>query len=265
MRRLALILAIALVPMTAHSETLRLYAAGSLKAVMADITKAFEASTGGAVKVETVLGASGLLRDRIEKGETAHVFASADTGHPARLSEQGRTAAPAVVFARNELCALVRDGLSVTSETLLAALLDPAVRLGTSTPKADPSGDYAFQLFAKAETIVTGAQQKLEAKAVKLTGGPTSERAPEGQNLYGWVMASGKADIFLTYCTNAMQARAEVPSLSIVAIPGALRVGADYGLVVLKGAPEAATDLARFIRSEPGRRLLAQHGFGAGD
>ena len=255
---------LALMAAPANAETVRLYAAGSLKAAMADITAAFEAATPGA-SVETALGASGLLRERIEKGETAHVFASADTGHPKRLADQGRAATSVTIFARNQLCALVRDGLAVKSATLLDVMLNRQVRVGTSTPKADPSGDYAFALFAKADALKPGAKATLEAKALQLTGGPTSERAPDGKNLYGWVMASGKADVFLTYCTNAMQAKADVANLSIVTIPPALNVGADYGLVILKDAPADAAKLAAFIRSGAGRAVLARHGFGAGE
>ncbi len=264
MRAFVLALGLLAFPMSAQAETVRLYAAGSLKAAMTDIATAFEAATPGA-KVEVVLGASGLLRERIEKGEAAHVFASADTGHPKRLSEQGRAATPVAVFARNELCALVRDGISATTATLLDVMLDPKIRLGTSTPKADPSGDYAFALFAKTEALKAGAKAILEAKALQLTGGPTSERAPDGKNLYGWVMASNKADVFLTYCTNAVQAKAEIPNLSIVAIPTTINVGADYGLIVLKDAPQAATALAAFIRSGAGQAHLSKYGFGAGD
>lgn len=253
-----------LMPITASAETIRLYAAGSLKAALSDVTAAFEAVTPG-VKVETTLGASGLLRERIEKGEAAHVFASADTSHPKRLAEQGRAASPVAVFARNELCALVRAGLAVTPDTLLDTMLDAKVRVGTSTPKADPSGDYAFALFGKAEAIKAGAKAALEAKALQLAGGPASPKAPEGRTLYGWLMATDKADVFLTYCTNALQAKAEVPTLLIVTIPKALNVGADYGLIVLKDAPPAAAALAAFIRSDAGRTLLIKHGFGAGD
>lgn len=248
----------------AAADTLRLYAAGSLKAAMGDIATAY-AERAGASKVELVLGPSGLLRERIEKGEAAHVFASADTGHPKRLAEQGKTVSPPRVFARNQLCALVRDGVKAETATLLDTLLDPAVKLGTSTPKADPSGDYAFQLFGKAEALKAGAKAALEAKALTLTGGPTSEKPPEGRNSYAWVVSSGKADVFLTYCTNALVAKAEVPALSIVAVPAALAVGADYGLVVLKDAPAEAAALADFIVSSDGRAVLAKHGFGPGD
>jgi hypothetical protein len=154
--------------------------------------------------------------------------------------------------------------LTVAPATLLATMLDPAVRVGTSTPKADPSGDYAFALFAKADKQRPGARAILEAKALQLTGGPTSDKAPAGKNQYGWVMASGKADLFLTYCTNAVLARKDVPSLQIVDIPADLNVAANYGLVVLKGAPPDATALAQFILGGEGQAILAKYGFGVG-
>jgi len=250
--------------MTARADTVKVYAAGSLRAAITEIVAAFEL-VAPRTTIETTFGASGLLRERIAGGETAHVFASADTGHPQRLAELGIAATPVTVFARNKLCGLARQGLAVTPESLLDVLLDPQVRVGTSTPKADPAGDYAFALFEKAETIRPGARQILEAKALRLTGGPTSECAPDGRNLYGWVMDGNKADVFLTYCTNSVQAKSEVPTLKIVDVPMSISVGADYGLVVLKGAPPAAMDVATFIASKTGRALLDKHGFGAGD
>jgi molybdate transport system substrate-binding protein len=265
MRRFVLIALLACsLPAMAAADTVRLFAAGSLKAAVSEAARAFEAKTAG-VKVELEFGPSGLLRERIEKGEAAHVFASADVGHPAKLAAAGRAATKVAVFARNQLCALARDGLEVSPGTLLATLLDPKVRVGTSTPKADPSGDYAFALFAKAEKLKAGARAELEAKALQLTGGPTSEKAPPGRNPYAWVMASGKADIFLTYCTNAVLAQKEVASLRIVQVPPELSVGADYGLIVLKEAPDTAQALAQFILGGEGQAILAKHGFGAGD
>src|SRR5262245_31163037 len=108
----------------AHAETVNLYAAGSLKAALTEVAKAFEKAQGGTIRVESTFGPSGLLRERIEKGEAAHVFASADTGHPKRLADQGRAIDKVNVFARNQLCALARAGLAITSERLLEAMLD---------------------------------------------------------------------------------------------------------------------------------------------
>lgn len=249
----------------AHAETVNLYAAGSLKAALTELARAFENSKAGGVRVATTFGPSGLLRERIEKGEPAHVFASADTKHPKRLADQGRSASPVRVFARNQLCALARSGLKVTSDGLLDAMLDPQVRLGTSTPKADPSGDYAFALFAKAEKLRPGARATLEKRARQLTGGPMSEKAPAGRNQYAWVMESNKADLFLTYCTNAVLARNELPALQIVQVPADLSVGAEYGMIVLEQAPAAGSELARFVLGKQGQAILMKYGFGGGD
>jgi ABC-type molybdate transport system substrate-binding protein len=248
-----------------HAETVNLYAAGSLKAALTEVAKAFEAKSGGKMRVETTFGPSGLLRERIEKGEPAHLFASADTGHPKRLTDQGRSAGLLTVFARNQLCALARGGLAVAPERLLDVMLDPKVRVGTSTPKADPSGDYAFALFAKAEGLKPGARAALESKALQLTGGPTSEKAPPARNQYAWVIEGGRADLFLTYCTNAVLARKDLPSLQIVQVPAQLNVGADYGMIVLKDAPAPAAELAAFVLGEAGQAILMKHGFGRGD
>lgn len=254
-----------LMPAAAKAETVNLFAAGSLKAALTEVAQSFEGKHGGKVKVAATYAASGLLRERIETGEAAHLFASADTGHPAKLAAADRATTPVAIFARNQLCALTREGLTVTPENLLATMLNPAVRVGTSTPKADPSGDYAFALFGKAENFKPGAKAALEAKALQLTGGPNSEKAPAGRNQYAWVMDGGKADVFLTYCTNAVLANKELPKLQIVQIPRDLNVSAEYGMVVLKDAPPPALELARFITGADGQAILAKHGFGPGD
>lgn len=62
------------------------YAAGSLREALTDIACRHEARTGQ--KVALTFGAAGLLRARIEQGEDAQVYASADTGHPRQLAAQ---------------------------------------------------------------------------------------------------------------------------------------------------------------------------------
>src|SRR5262249_44475838 len=156
--------------------------------------------------------------------------------HPEALARAGR-AGPVVRFARNRLCALARPELGLTTETVLERMLDPAVTLGTSTPRADPAGDYAWGVFQRAAAIRAGSQARLEAKARQLVGGPTSPRPPPDRSVYGQLLAERQADLFLTYCTNAAQAVREVPGLVVVALPPALAVGADYGLTTLAGAP----------------------------
>jgi ABC-type molybdate transport system substrate-binding protein len=65
-------------------------------------------------------------------------------------------------------------------------MLDPNLKLGTSTPKADPAGDYTWAMFAKADALRPGSRALLEAKAVQLMSGRNSLRPPEGVNLFAW-------------------------------------------------------------------------------
>jgi molybdenum ABC transporter molybdate-binding protein len=240
------------------ADGISLYAAGSLKAALTGVATAFEAASAN--KVRAKYGPSGLLRQEIAGGAAAHVFASANMEHPRSLHDTGKSG-PVTMFARNTLCALARPGLKVGPDTLLAALLDPQIKLGTSTPKADPSGDYAFEMFARAERLSPGARAALEAKARKLTGAADSAKPPDGRVVYGWHVAEGRADIFLTYRTNALDARRQYPGQQIITLPASLAIGADYGLTVIDGAPVAAQEFAAFILSAAGQASLTEHGF----
>jgi len=242
----------------AQAPPVKVLAAGSLRGVMTDLGNAWSATGGGAIAAE--YGASGTLRDRIVAGASADVFASANMEHPQSLAAAGR-AGPVSLFAKNQLCALSTREARVTTDTLLDRMLDPAIKVGTSTPKADPSGDYAFLLFEKADKLRPGAGATLAAKALQLTGGPSSPPPPADRSVYGVLVAGGHADVFLTYCTNAIVAQREQPSLVVSTILPALAVGADYGIAVLTGAPDGAKAFVAFVLSPEGRRIIASHGF----
>jgi ABC-type molybdate transport system substrate-binding protein len=239
---------------------LSVYAAGSLRAALSQVALDYQARTGQAMELS--FGASGLMRERIEKGEPAQVFASADTEHPARLAASGGWQQP-TVFVRNSLCALTAAHIQATPDTVLQTLLQPQVRVGTSTPKSDPAGDYAWALFKKADAIQPGAYATLDAKALKLTGATDSPRPPEGRAFYAWAMDEGQADIFLTYCTNALAAQKDVPRLNVVALPASLQVGASYGLTVSKTASQQAQDFARALQEPAAQQVFARFGFGS--
>jgi len=239
---------------------LAVFAAGSLRAALTDIAHAFEQAQPGS-RVVLTFGASGLLRDRIQAGERADVFASANMEHPQALASAGKANAVRR-FARNSLCALAAPAITVTGETLVARMLDPAIKLGTSTPKADPSGDYAWMMFERIEQHGrVGAYKTLAGKALQLTGGLNSPSPPAGRNIYAALVASGQADIFITYCTNATLASAEQPTLQVVRVPGPINVSADYGVTRTLDAPPLATHFVDFLLGADGQTILARHGF----
>ena len=258
--RVAIALAMLAMVGPAAAETVQLYAAGSLKGALTDLAKAYETTTGN--KIEAKYGPSGMLKNEISGGAKAHLFASANMEHPQALRDE-KKGGPVLRFARNKLCALVKP-VAVNSASLLDCMLDPGIKLGTSTPKADPSGDYAFEVFRKAEAIKPRAQAALENKALQLTGDAGSATPPAGRTVYGWHIAEGRADIFLTCCTNALVAQKENQQQQIVALPDNLAVGADYGLTVINGAPSSAQTFADFIISAKGQQILTNYGFATG-
>jgi molybdate transport system substrate-binding protein len=253
-------------PTDASAQTapaLGIYAAGSLRAALTEVARAFEQGGGGTVQM--TFGASGLLRDRLAAGESAQVFASANMTHPEALAATGQ-AQPVTAFARNALCVLAAPGFSLQGQPLAQRLLDPALKLGTSTPKADPSGDYAFQMFERIEATGAGAAGSgnlLKARALQLTGGPTSPPPPAGRNVYGMLVAEGQADVFITYCTNATLARREHPALQVLQVPEAINVSATYGMVLMNPVVPAAQAYAAFVLGREGQAILASHGFSA--
>ena len=236
-------------------QTVQLYAAGSLRAVMTEIGEAYAQATGN--KVVGEFGASGLLRDRLDRGENADLFASANMEHPRLLAQSGK-GGKVRLFTRNHLCALAAPGLHIQSGNLVDAMLIRGVKVGTSTPKADPSGDYAFEVFDKADKLRPGSGVALRAKSVQLTGGPTSPKPPADRNLYAMLVSDGSADIFLTYCTNAIAAQKENPALQVVQLPPQLAVGAEYGMISFTSAGQTYGD---FILSPAAQAIFAKYGF----
>src|SRR5580765_8443724 len=145
-------------------ESVRVFAAGSLRAPLTALAQEFEQRVQQPIAL--TFGASGLLRDRIAGGAPAEVFASANLEHPAALVAQGWSGA-VIPFAHNQLCALAGPDVPLTTDTVLDVLLDPQRTIGTSTPKADPSGDYAWEVFRRADAVRPGSFDVLSAKAMQ--------------------------------------------------------------------------------------------------
>jgi ABC-type molybdate transport system substrate-binding protein len=242
---------------------MQVQAAGSLRAAFEEIARAFEQERP--VAVQSTFGASGLLKDRIVGGEKPDVFASANMEHPEALVAAGRASA-VTPFARNALCVLASPTFSLRGKSLALRLLDADVRVGTSTPKADPSGDYAFALFDRIEATGAagrGAADALKAKALQLTGGPGSPAPPAGRNVYGELVATGQADAFVTYCTNAASARREHAGLQVLTVPEPINVSPRYGLALLESTNPDALAYTQFLLGPKGQAILASHGFSA--
>ncbi len=261
-RRLALPLVFVAVSCTAHAQSITLVAAGSLNSALSEVAQAFNAKTG--ISVAQTYLSSGTLRQEIEAGLRPDVFASADTDNPQVLEQEG-LAGPVQTFVSNQIVAVFRSGFgqNVSPANLISVLLSPSTtRIGTSTPVADPLGDYTQQIFEKADAIVPGAAATLEAKRDELVANPNAPTVPSGANATVYFLDTTRTvDAFITYVTGAVQARAIDPALQIVYLPPELLVPAPYGLTVLNGASSNGQQFAQYILSPQGQQVLASYGF----
>jgi molybdenum ABC transporter molybdate-binding protein len=234
----------------------KILAAGSLRLAVDEMLVVWQQRTGQ--RFEVTYGPSGKLRQMIDQGEPAAVFLSASIKHTDALKQAGKLQ-NSEAFTRNVLCLMAAPGRKVSSETAVDVMLEHSVRLGTSTPKADPSGDYTWEMFRKVDAIRPGSSAKLDAKALKLTGGAVDKK--QTGLPYAAVFREDKADVFVSYCTNAVATAREVPGLTWVRLPESINVGAVYGLGVATDAGPAAEGFAAFALGPEGQAILDRFGF----
>jgi molybdate transport system substrate-binding protein len=240
----------------AQPETIAIFAAGSLRGVVGELAK--EAGPLLDIEVQPSFGGSGSMRERIEKGESPDLFMSADVGSPRKLEAESRTVVPAIAFARNRMCIVSRRSAGVTAANLIDRMLAKGVRLKSSTPIADPAGDYAWAIFDRIETLRPGkgavlkekAQASMDLKATPAT--PTQSPAAA-------LFQSNQIDLSITYCSGAPGLEKEMPELTSLPVPPQLDPHPLYGVAVLSSRPQALR-LALFLLSEKGQAIIAREG-----
>lgn len=242
---------------SAQAQEVVLYGAGSLRPVLTAIAQGFTAKTGTPVRSE--FGPSGLMRSKIESGDAVDLFASADMEHVLKLKKDGR-AVQVVMFTRNRLCAFARPDLGMTPTNFVARMLDPVVKLGTSTPKADPGGDYTWEMFRLLDKESPGAFALLDQKAQKIVGGTTAVD-PNDPNPIASAFERGQINVMMGYCSGTAQRLQDTPGLQAIQVPSVYAPAPEYGLAVMRLDKPAAVQLALDILSPEGQKTLQQFGF----
>ncbi|WP_061707227.1 substrate-binding domain-containing protein [Pseudenterobacter timonensis] len=238
---------------------MRALAAGSLRTVWPRLMAHFPEP------VETRFGPAGLLRERISAGEPCDLFASASLDHPQTLLTAGK-ARRVLPFASNSLCLTVRSDRVREGEAWHALLDRDDLRIATSTPVADPSGDYAQLLFDRMGDA--GARVRRRARALvggrdsaarALVGGRDSAPVPQGKMAAEWIIHSGQAEIFIGYASYAPALR-QREGLTVITLPESVNPQAVYASAVITRQGQR---LADFLRSDTAQAILREAGFGA--
>ena len=233
-------------------------AAGSLKdaftAIFADFSKQYGNS------FSPVWGPSGTLRERLQNGEAFDIFASAALPHAQALTDAG-ISGPSVLFARNALCIVTDASRALDAGNLVETLLKPDIRIGTSTPVADPAGDYTWEMFRRIDAQRPGAFATLSKKAQQLFGSPATPSVVNGRPRLLAALDDREVDLFINYCSGAKQMVREFPKYKSLELPGELSVGPEYGLTVSRKAAPGAAEFAMYLLSPQGQASLKSFGF----
>jgi molybdate transport system substrate-binding protein len=238
----------------AYGQTVDIFAAGSLRGVVADLGQ--EAGPALGFQVKGDFGGSGAMRERIEKGEKADLLMSADMNSPRKLEAMGRTVVPVVAFARNRECIVSGRSLGLTPSNMVDKFLAKDVRLKTGTPIVDPSGDYGFAILDNIDAVRRGAAKILKDKANSVMDATAPPSTP-GQSALAALFAAHKIDIAITYCSAGLDK--ELPDLVSFPTPSAFDPRPVYGVAVLSTKPEAMR-LALYLLSEKGQAIIVKNG-----
>lgn len=230
---------------TAETE-LVVFAAASLRDAFTALGERFERSWPG-VEVTFSFAGTQELRTQLEQGAAVDVLASADRRHMEALVGSGRVVAP-VVFARNEPVVIVAKEAAATIRTFSDLPAARRIVLGTAEV---PIGRYTLQILDRASTIL-GAdfRSRVEARVV-------SRELSTRQVLTK--VRLGEAQAGVVYRSDAPAAGDDV---TIVTIPPAINVTAEYPIAVVAGAahPRLARAWVDLVLSPEGQEVLRRAG-----
>jgi molybdate transport system substrate-binding protein len=229
---------------------LTIYAASSLKAVMAKVQTAYEAANPGTT-LSISTDSSSALETKIEQGAPADVFLSADTANPQKLVDKELAAGAVTKFAGNLLTVIVPMANPAGIQTP-ADLARPGIKV-VAAGDAVPITKYAAQLVANLAT-----QPGYPADFV---ASYTANIVSKEDNVAAVVakIELGEGDAGIVYVTDAKTST----KVMTIAVPDAANVPATYGGVVVKASPNVAAAQAflTWFAGPDGQAILASFGF----
>ena len=229
---------------------LQIYAAASLKSVLAKVKSAYEAANAG-ITLTVSTDSSAALETKIEQGAPADLFLSADTASPQKVVDKGLSSGTVVKFAENRLTVIV----PTADPAKIAAPVDLAKGGVKIIACADgvPIQTYTTRWLAKVVALPAyGADF-----AARFTANIVSHEDNVGAIVTK--VGLGEGDAGVVYVTDAKSS----DKVTAIAIPSDENVTASYGGVVIKASKgaDAATAFLTWLASPSGQQILSDAGF----
>ncbi|EIJ68758.1 substrate-binding domain-containing protein [Pasteurella bettyae] len=208
------------------------------------------------IKLRTIFGPAGLLRERIEQGENCDLFISADTKQIEQLEAQHKISHSQII-AQNQLCLTLLNKAEYKECSALDLLLNPNLRVGTSTPICDPSGDYSWQLFEKIEQAYPTHGNRLKNHAYQLVGGRNSVKIPQGELASCYLLQHYPIDMFIGYAHYRKQLKHN-SAFIIKSLPAEFSIMANYSCGLLN---QNAMRFYHYLASSQAQAIIQSQGF----
>ncbi len=254
---IGLFLIFAGIPMLAenisNAATLRIMAADALPKPIMEIGNIFKKEHPG-VKIDYNFLGAGVLKGDIEEGAPCDVFLSANGKFQRQLKHKGFLKSYEV-FAYDYLAAATpyNNPAGVTPSNLIQKLMDPNVALTTSSPHADPAGDYTWKMFRIINRRFPGAFKKITGHVNHLLDAA----------LVMPVLESGNTDLGILYASQLLELKRSGAKINIITIPKKYNTKAKFTASVLNQSKYKSLDedFIKLLFSKKGKKILKYWGF----
>ena len=238
---------------SANAATLRIMAADALPKPITEIGNIFKKEHPG-VKIDYDFLGAGVLKGDIEEGVPCDIFLSANGKFQRQLRHKGFLKSYKV-FAYDYLAAATpyNNPADVTPSNLIQKLMDPNVALTTSSPHADPAGDYTWKMFKIINKQFPGAFKKITGHANHLLDAA----------LVMPLLASGNTDLGILYTSQLLELKRSGAKINIIAIPRKYNTHAKFTVSVLNQSKYKSLDedFIKLLFSKKGKKILTYWGF----
>jgi molybdate transport system substrate-binding protein len=220
--------------------------AANMKDAFTEIAAAFRSA--GKPEMRVVYGSSGNFAAQILNGAPFNLFVAADEQFPLELYKNGKATDEGSVYAIGKLAIISKTSSgtqSLTSGVEIAKAISKANKVAIAKPELAPYGRAAVQ-YLKAENLWDLAKDKL-VYADNIGAATT-------------YVASGAADIGFTALSLAKSPEL-LKQTRYFLVDARLYDPIKQRMVLMKGAPQEAVDLYRFMQGPQAQAILQRYGY----
>ncbi|MCX7238349.1 molybdate ABC transporter substrate-binding protein [Polynucleobacter sp.] len=220
--------------------------AANMKDAFAEIAAEFKST--GKPEMRVVYGSSGNFAAQIMNGAPFSLFIAADEQFPLELFKNGKTVDDGSVYAIGKLVIITKTSSGIylsDSKSDIAKAISKANKVAIAKPEIAPYGRAAVQ-YLKAEGLWDLAKDKL-VYADNIGSATT-------------YVASGAADLGFTAFSLAKSPEL-LRQTSYVAVDTKMYEPIKQRMVLIKGAPQEAQDLYRFMQGPKAKSILQKYGY----